>query len=328
MPNAISIQSAIGSRAVNQQYAHLPTLQLSNSPTSNCQLPTSYCWTVDCRLFRFVQLPFPQIISFVPMSYREIKPDGPLRQYVKCYYIYESTTGTVFEDTVFPSGCTEIIFNLGDGQWQAVSGQDYVTTPPIEFWGQIVKPLPIRSIGKNTMLGIRFFPHAAGHFINDKADLFNNQVVDYNHLANDNVNTLYDRLRSTSSWDHRLEMVQAYLLQQLSIAESRFHKMAIVTDVMREIGQQDFFDNIDNVASRYGITSRYLQKLFLQYTGLTPKLYSKINRFQNSLKLVNTKEHSLTSIAYECGYFDQSHFIREFKSFTGVTPGVVARNEK
>jgi AraC-like DNA-binding protein len=68
------------------------------------------------------------------------------------------------------------------------------------------------------------------------------------------------------------------------------------------------------------MSPRYLQRLFLQYTGVTPKLYHKINRFQLSLKLVAKKDSSLTSIAYDCGYFDQSHFIREFKSFTGVTP--------
>jgi AraC-like DNA-binding protein len=84
--------------------------------------------------------------------------------------------------------------------------------------------------------------------------------------------------------------------------------------------QDDFFDNIENVASRYGISSRYLQKLFLQYTGLTPKLYHKINRFQKSLVLVSKKNMPLTSIAYDCGYFDQSHFIRDFKSFTGFLP--------
>ena len=96
--------------------------------------------------------------------------------------------------------------------------------------------------------------------------------------------------------------------------------MEVLGNVMNEIGQEDFFDNIENVASRYGITSRYLQKIFLQYTGLTPKLYSKISRFQNSLRLVTKKSESLTSIAYCCGYADQSHFIREFKSFTGLTP--------
>jgi AraC-like DNA-binding protein len=267
------------------------------------------------------------MISFATMTYREIKPGASLRQYVKCYYVYESSVDTAFEDTVFPSGCTEIIFNLGEGQWQTRNGQYYVITPPIEFWGQIVKPLPVKSMGRNTMLGIRFLPHAAAHFINEKADLFNNQVVDYRDLSGNTAKTLHDELLNTPGWNHRIELVEAYLLQHLSLAEKRFHKMAIVSDVMQEIVQQDFFDNIDNVASRYGITSRYLQKLFLQYTGLTPKLYSKINRFQNSLKLVTKKDASLTSIAYECGYFDQSHFIREFKSFTGLTPGMISRGD-
>jgi len=89
---------------------------------------------------------------------------------------------------------------------------------------------------------------------------------------------------------------------------------------MNELTRDDFFDNIENVAARYGITSRYLQKIFLQYTGLTPKLYAKINRFQKSLVLVGRGDLSLTSIAYQSGYFDQSHFIREFRSFTGITP--------
>jgi AraC-like DNA-binding protein len=96
---------------------------------------------------------------------------------------------------------------------------------------------------------------------------------------------------------------------------------------MSELNKEDFFDNIENVASRYGITSRYLQKLFLQYTGLTPKLYTKIHRFQSSLALVAQKEAPLTSIAYDCGYFDQSHFIRDFKAFTGTTPSDYALDD-
>ena len=92
--------------------------------------------------------------------------------------------------------------------------------------------------------------------------------------------------------------------------------------MINELKRDDFFDKIENVAARYGITSRYLQKIFLQHTGLTPKLYSKIARFQNSLQLIAKKNTSLTDIAYECGYFDQSHFIREFKSFTGFAPSV------
>lgn len=255
------------------------------------------------------------------MNYREIRPGHRLKQYVKCYYIYESGSDAAFEDTVFPSGNMEIIFNLGTGQWQTAGGDGFVTTPSIELWGQIIRPLPVRSIGRNTMLGIRLFPHAAACFLNNnKADLFTNQVVDYRAVSDKVVHTLYTQLQDTSTWNKRIELVEAFLLQKLSLAEKKLPKTIVVSDIMQEMQQDDFFDNIENVASRYGITPRYLQKLFLQYTGLTPKLYSKIHRFQNSLRLMTQKDASLTSIAYDCGYFDQSHFIREFKSFTGFTP--------
>jgi AraC-like DNA-binding protein len=254
------------------------------------------------------------------MKYSEFRPGNGLKQYVKCYYIYESEADVTFEDTVFPSGCIEIIFNLGTGRWQTAVENGFVTTPAIELWGQIIRPLPVRSIGRNIMLGVRFFPHAATCFLNDKVDLFNNQVVDLCDLSGNDVPVLYSKLLETTAWNKRIELVEAFLLHRLLLSERRTGKMNVVSDIMNEIRRDDFLDNMENVAARYGITARYLQKIFLQYTGLTPKLFSKINRFQNSLRLVTQKDISLTSIAYDCGYFDQSHFIKEFKSFTGFTP--------
>lgn len=252
------------------------------------------------------------------MRYQEIIPGSVLKQYVKCYYIYQSDSAVAFDDTVFPSGCMEIIFNLGSGTWQTATEDEFVTTPPVELWGQIVKPLPVRSIGKNTMLGIRFYPHAASCFVNEQIGQFNNQVVDFNDISH--VQELHESLLENENLDTRIELIETFLLNQLSVCEKKLSKMDVVHDIMSEIRKEDFYENITGIASRYGITSRYLQKLFLQYTGLTPKLYTKINRFQNSLKLVSKKDRSLTSIAYDCGYFDQSHFIREFKYFTGYTP--------
>lgn len=252
------------------------------------------------------------------MKYKEIKPAARLQPYVKCYYLYESDTATTFDDTVFPSGCVEIIFNLGSGNWMA--GPSYVVTPPVELWGQITQPLPIRSVGRNIMLGIRFFPHAAAYFLPEKVSVFNNQVADLCDFGGGRVRSLHQRLLDTPLWRDRFRLVEEYLLGMLSNPVGRLNKAVIVGDVMKEMQHDEFFDNIDTVAGRYGITSRYLQKLFLQYTGLTPKLYSKIHRFQHSLRLISARESSLTSIAYDCGYFDQSHFIREFKAFTGSTP--------
>ena len=252
--------------------------------------------------------------------FQEIKPGDRLRQYVKCYFTYESFSDRVFEDTVFPSGCVEIIFNLGSGKWQTAVGEEFVTTPAIELWGQLNQPLPIRSIGKNTMLGVRFFPHASAFFLDEKIEVFNNKVVDFGDVSGRTVKNLHTQLLETLGVDNRIKLIEEFLLHRLAISEKRYKKIAVVHDIMHELRREDFFDNIQNVASRYGITSRYLQKIFLQYTGLTPKLYSKINRFQNSLQRIGQKDASLTSIAYDCGYFDQSHFIKEFKSFTGITP--------
>jgi AraC-like DNA-binding protein len=260
------------------------------------------------------------------MPYNEIKPGKELRAYIKCYYIYRSETDVSFKDTVFPSGCVEIIFNLGTGKWQTATGDHFVTTPSIELWGQIIRPLTVRSIGKNTMLGIRFYPHAAAFFLNDKVDLFNDKVVDFGDVSGITAAMLHAKLMDTADWDIRIGLVEAYLVERLSLYRNKFRRIALVSQVLNELQREDFFDNIDNVATRYGITSRYLQKLFLQYTGLTPKLYSKINRFQNSLTLVTKKDISLTAVAHTCGYFDQSHFIREFKSFTGLTPSSYSIN--
>jgi len=170
------------------------------------------------------------------------------------------------------------------------------------------------------MLGIRFHPFGAGLFLNDDVSVFNDQVVDLRSVMGKTIGDLYEQLQDARITSKRIELIEKFLLNGLPVSENRNKKANLVKLVMNELTRDDFFDNIENVAARYGITSRYLQKIFVQYTGLSPKLYSKINRFQKSLVLIGRSDLSLTSIAYQSGYFDQSHFIREFKSFTGITP--------
>lgn len=254
------------------------------------------------------------------MKYNEYIPGTALQPYVKCYYLYESDANFVVEDKAFATGCIEFMFNLGTGRWQTDSGQGFQTTPLVELWGQVIQPLTFKSLGPNTMLGIRFYPHTASIFLNTDVSVFNNQVTDLTDVSGKSISELHSKLYDSTAITERIELIEAFLLKRLASFEHKLARTGLLNNVINELKQEDFFDNIENVASRYGITSRYLQKLFLQHTGLTPKLYSKINRFQNSLLLIAKKNASLTTIAYECGYFDQSHFIREFKTFTGVVP--------
>ena len=254
------------------------------------------------------------------MKYTEIAPDERLRPYVKCYYVFESESHVEYDDTVFPVGNMEIIFNLGEGIWKSEINNKFHKTPPVELWGQITKPLAIQSKGKNSMLGIRLLPHTAAYFFDEEVWEFNDQIADLRDLLGDAANTLHARLMDLTEQRKRIDLIESFLLQRLSAQKRKSDKIAMVGKIVDDLKISNSDNPVETVATQYDITPRYLQKLFLQYTGVTPKLYSKINRFQNSLKLIHKKDASLTSIAYECGYFDQSHFIREFKSFTGLTP--------
>src|SRR5262245_2344060 len=140
------------------------------------------------------------------IMYREIQPGYLLQQYVKCYFIFELTGNMPTEDTVYPSGCTEIIFNLGSGTWQTEANGHFVTHPPIEWWGQLTQPLPVKSFGNNTMLGIRLLPHGAARFLKDPVSLFNNQVMDFTDIDS-KAKKLHTRLLEMVTWRSRLELV-------------------------------------------------------------------------------------------------------------------------
>ncbi len=254
------------------------------------------------------------------VNYIEIPPCAQLKPFIKCFYLYESSADTETEDRAFASGCIEVMFNIGEGRWQVEQENDFIITPRIELWGQIIKPLRFKSIGKNLMLGVRFFPHTATYFLHNSIEQFNDRIFDFAVITGNDAGILHSKLIETSSLQHRIKLLESFLLNMLAKAEKKRNKSLLIHSIMQELRRDDFFDNIENVASAYGITARYLQKLFVQHTGLSPKLYCKINRFQNSLLLIAKQNATLTSVAYDCGYFDQSHFIREFKLFTGSTP--------
>ena len=234
--------------------------------------------------------------------------------------MFESASDAVFEDTVFPSGEMEMIFNLGQGVWQSAVNHQFSPTPPVELWGQITKPLAIKSKGRQTMLGIRFYTHSAACFFKDDMGVFNNRVSDLCDVMGSAVNTLHTQLLETADLQQRIALVNGFLEDRLASGNRKAAGVEKLAHILTSIKTNCAENNLYTIASEHCISPRYLHKLVYQHTGLSPRSFNKINRFQHSLRLVTKNIHPLTSIAYECGYFDQSHFIREFKSFTGVTP--------
>jgi AraC-like DNA-binding protein len=253
------------------------------------------------------------------MKLREILPSQPLKPYLKGFYLYESQLGLPFDDIVFPSGNMELIFNLGEGIWKTKKDDSFYPTPMIEFWGQLTKPLAIQSVGSNTMLGIRFYSHSAAYFFNEDVSVFNNEIRDATDLFGASIGSLHASLLGHLDLRSRIALIETYLLKRIAISEKKHAKIKFIGEIAASLQKHCHHEKIVSISVRNHISSRYLTQLFSQYTGLPPKLYCKINRFQHSLYLINHKQ-KLTSIAYDSGYFDQSHFIKEFKLFTGITP--------
>jgi AraC-like DNA-binding protein len=263
------------------------------------------------------------LVQHSTMNYKEFKPGVRLKDYVQCYFICETETAMLSEDKIFATGFVEIMFNLGNTRMQTVVNNELVPEPFVQLWGQTVQPITRNSFGKHAMLGIRFFSHTACCFLNDSIEQFNDRLIDLEDVAGNTIKQLHEQLFESPSLQTRIALLDNFLLQQLSLYEKRNSKVQLLNNILQELKQDDFFDNISNLASRYGISSRYLQKIFIRYTGLTPNLFTKINRFNKSLQLVAKKRSSLTSIAHQCGYFDQSHFIKDFRYFTGATPSAL-----
>ena len=96
-------------------------------------------------------------------------------------------------------------------------------------------------------------------------------------------------------------------------------KTKLIAQLCNNICTENVFD-IQRLSLNYGLSERYIQKLFESVVGLTPRTFFNTHRFNRSLELVRSSDLHLTSIAYDCGYYDQAHFIREFRKFTGITP--------
>lgn len=255
------------------------------------------------------------------MTFQEFIPAEILRPYIKCFWLMESDSVVNMQDTIFPSGYIEFVFNLGEAQWLSAVKDEFSRSADIELMGQLTRPLVIQVTGKNAMLGIRFYAHSAAYFLKGDAYDFNDQVGDLGYVLGNPILDLHSRLLHTNRTEVRLGLITEYLLKCLHKTPRQSDKLALLGAIVQDMHRNSYAEPVASLAKRYNISSRYLQRIFHQHIGVTPKLYAQIRRFHHALKVIQQRQTtSLTSLAYECGYFDQSHFIREFKMFADMVP--------
>lgn len=112
------------------------------------------------------------------------------------------------------------------------------------------------------------------------------------------------------------KLIECYWMMQSDDATPRIEK--IIPDGFTElIFESNGMAGIKDLCEAGNKSERQLQRLFKKYIGLSPKYYARIIRFNYIFRLIKEKERSWAEIVFESGYYDQSHFIRNFKAFTG-----------
>ena len=118
-----------------------------------------------------------------------------------------------------------------------------------------------------------------------------------------------------------MDMVECFLLEKLH----RRHFDSRADQIARDILAEGGATSVRDLADRFALTERTLQRLFRNNMGISPKLFCKLARFQKALWTLNGGRHDrLSSLACDLGYFDQAHFIHDVNQLSGKTPTELA----
>ena len=253
------------------------------------------------------------------MNYQTFEPGENLATFVKCYWILENPKEeTPEKQIIVPDGCMEMIFHYGDLYKQYIENQNSIIQPRSFVIGQLTRPLEIEPTGRTGIFSVRFQPNGFLPFTTIPIKEMENTAVSLSKLFGKDGKAIEEKILNAQSVSERIQLIEAFLLSQLTDKETidRIVKSTVDT-IMTANGQL----SVDELSKQTNINRRQLERKFSSAIGLSPKQLSKTIRLQTTLKmLLNKKFTSLTSLAYENEYYDQAHFIKDFKDLTGFTP--------
>lgn len=254
------------------------------------------------------------------MEYLTYRPSPELESLINLYWSLKvPKQESHSKQRIIPDGCIEMAFILGDDIKRFTSDDDFVIQPRAIVIGQIVDPFYIEPVGEVDTFAISFFPLGFSNLINQSLDDLVNKETPLDQLFDSKViRILESNIIHADSTQERIDIVEAFLLERLQ--ENQVIDQVIKTTVdaiYKSKGSVKIADILgDDKGSR-----RRLERQFKRHIGLSPKQLSKVIRLQAALSLLlDTESQSLTKIAYSSEYYDQSHFIKDFKEFTGITP--------
>lgn len=254
------------------------------------------------------------------MFYREILPHPSLRPYIHMYGILNEEN--VFPETqhenVPPSVGKGLIFWLNPKHKVLVNNGTYSELLPPGF----ILPQGTRSNlwthhGGFQTFAIIFRPGRFRRFFPFPSIEYLNSLLKFEDLTDPDLLNFYESIHLAASMEERVQLSNRFFLKKLSGIRD---KNDLCDFVIKRL-HTDLELKISDLSEELRLSERHLRRVFTREIGIQPKPYQKLVRISAALeRLGSTKFESITEVAYQCGYYDQAHFIENFKEFTGMTP--------
>jgi AraC-like DNA-binding protein len=250
------------------------------------------------------------------MKFTVRNPSPLLKPWIECYWNMEFRGAAEKTETILPNGKIEMIFAL-EGDYEVMNRNTYKMN---QAWlsGIHHGPLKIHYSGNSNLIGVRFYPHGIFPFFDIPIHETINQVENLNSFWGSFQDEIYEALCIQTKNEQIFSLLDQFLIRRIAEKKTKnYHALAHVIGQVRRNPSL----SLSELTSSLGYTQRHFNRLFKDQTGINPKLLAQIFRFEKSFSyLFAHSDEDLLDIISSLGYYDQPHFIKEFKRFSGMTP--------
>ena len=254
------------------------------------------------------------------MQYLTFAPHENIDRIVECFWLLEGTKEELADiQTIVPDGYMEMIFHYGDKYMQYTACGSTILQPRSFVIGQLSRPLKIQPTGNTGIFSVRFKPDGFRHLSKVPLKELEDTAVGLDQVFGQQGNVLRHDILHAKSTEERIAIAEKFLTVRMSDSHVIRDLLKSTYDIILETQGQI---SVGKISALQQVNRRNIERKFATEIGLSPKKFSKIIRMQHTLsRLLNKDSQGLTALAYEGGYYDQAHFIKDFKDLTGVTPG-------
>ena len=264
-------------------------------------------------------------IYFAKTRTQVMLPPAPLRPYIKKYLIYENREGQRINQALrpLPNGYTEVFMHLKGSQ--ICFPEKEVSLKLSCFIAGIYElnyPLKVKAYSPSPIfkgISITFTPRGVSRLLSTEVGELTNKIYKLDDLLGPSAGELLEELETATSDNQRIKALNFFFQQRLNKSghqdeEEIYHFTDILLSRNRPM-------SIDELAGHTNHSYKSLYRLFLHHMGLCPKMYLRIIRFNRACSILNSHPGiNWSELIHQCGYYDQSHFIKEFRAIMNESP--------